>query len=291
MADLEILRPASVEEAVSLLAQHGDEARLIAGGTALVIMLKNRLIAPAALISIGRLHHLRSIQHEPGVGLRIGALTSIRDAEMSPVVRQHNPTLARAFGEVANVRVRNVATVGGNLSEADYASDPPCVLVALRARVRAVSPRGERELPLAGFFKDFYETQLAPDELLAELIVPDPAPGSHSTYIKYVTRSSEDRPCVGMAAVVELNADGICNELRVVAGAVAATPQELERAEAMARGKPLTDELVHEIGDMYAADIEPLSDVRGSAQYRKQMLRVFVRRAIQQALADGASAA
>jgi aerobic carbon-monoxide dehydrogenase medium subunit len=287
MPTMQILQPASLDEAVSLLSQHGDDARIVAGGTAVVLMLKNRLIAPEVLLSLGGLPGLRYVRHEPGSGLRIGALTTIREAELSPVVREHNPTLARAFGVVANVRVRHAATVGGNLSEADYASDPPCVLVAMRARVKAVGPKGEREIPLTDFFTRFYETALAPDEILTELIVPDPSPGTRSAYLKHVTRSSEDRPCVGMAAVVEVDADGTCRDLRLVAGAVAERPQEIEAAEAKARGQRLTEALMDEVGQAYAAGIDALSDVRGSEWYRQQVTRVLVRRAIQQALAGG----
>jgi len=166
MRNIKLLQPAELDEAVALLAAANEEAKIIAGGTALVIMLRNRLIAPATLISLGRLQELRSIRHEPGTGLRIGALTTVRETEMSPVVRQHNPMLPQAFGKVCNVRVRHAATVGGNLSEADYASDPPCALVALRARVKARSTRGEREIPLTDLFKNFYETALASDEIL-----------------------------------------------------------------------------------------------------------------------------
>jgi carbon-monoxide dehydrogenase medium subunit len=213
-------------------------------------------------------------------------LVTIREAELSPLVREKNPTLAQTFGRVGNVRVRNAATIGGNLSEADYASDPPCVLVALRARVKAKSVRGEREIPLAHFLKGFYETALTADEILTELIVPDPAPGSRSTYLKYISRSSEDRPCVGMAVVISNEPDGSCQELRLVAGAVSELPQEIQSAEAMARGKRWTDSLIEEIAGAYSAGIEPLSDLRGSAWYRKQIIRVMARRALQQALAS-----
>lgn len=285
MLDIKIIHPTSVNEAVSSLAEHGDEAKIIAGGTALVIMLKNRLISPSVLLNLGRLQSLRTIRHEPGTGLRIGALTTIREAEVSPLVREKNPTLAQTFGEVASVRVRNAATVGGNLSEADYASDPPCVLTAMRARVKATSPRGEREIPITDFFRGFYETSLSPDEVLTELIVPDPSPATRSAYIKFVTRSSEDRPCVGMAVVAELNSNGTCKDLRVVVGAVEATPRELESAEAMARGKRLNDKLIDEIAQAYSSEVEPMSDIRGSEWYRKQVIRVLVRRAIQKALA------
>ena len=285
MPNIKLSQPTTLDEAVSLLAKDGDQTKIIAGGTALVIMLRNHLISPSVLLSLGQLRDLRYIRHEPGIGLRIGGLASIREAENSPLIRDKQPTLALTFGKVGNVRVRNAATVGGNLSEADYASDPPCALVALRARVKASSVRGEREISLTEFFKGFYETALSPDEILTELIVPDLAPGTRSVYLKYVSRSSEDRPCVGVAVVLENEANGTCKDLRLVAGAVSETPQEFAGAGAMARGKHLTDSLIEEIAGSFSSDVEPLSDLRGSAWYRKQIIRVMARRAIQQASA------
>ena len=286
MPNINLLRPTSLDEAVSLLAKDGDQTKIIAGGTALVIMLKNHLIAPSVLLSLDRLSELRYIRHEAGVGLRVGGLVSIREAENSPLLREKQTTLASTFGKVGNVRVRNAATVGGNLSEADYASDPPCMLVALRAKVKTRSARGEREISLSEFFKGFYETALAPDEILTELVVPDLGPGSRSAYIKYVSRSSEDRPCVGMAAVVLTEPDGTCTDLRLVAGAVSEIPQEFKEAGAMARGQWLTDQLMEDIAGAFSAEVEPLSDLRGSSWYRKKIVRVMARRATQQALAE-----
>ncbi len=278
------MEPRSIEEAVGALAEHADEAKVIAGGTALVLMLKNRLISPEYLVSLGRVEDLDGIRYEPGVGLRLGALVTIRQAETSALVREHFPTLAETFGRVASVRVRHAATVGGNMSEADYASDPPCVLVALRARAVARSPRGSREVPLTEFFKDFYETALEPDEILTEVIVPEASKAARQAYIKYVTRSSEDRPCIGACAWVDQADDGACRELRVTLGAVAGTPQEFAEAEGWARGQRLGPDLVRQIADHYAEHVDPVSDMRGSAWYRKQMASVFVRRAIEQAL-------
>jgi len=286
MRNIKLVQPSTLSEAVSLLTQEGDEAKIIAGGTALVIMLRNNLISPTVLLSLGRLPDLRYIRHEPGVGLRLGSLVTIRDAERSDLVREKHPTLASTFGKVGNIRVRNAATVGGNLSEADYASDPPCVLVALQAKAKAVSVQGERAIPLAEFFKGFYETALKPDEILTELIVPDLAPRSRSVYLKYVSRSSEDRPCVGMAALLDTDVDGTCKELRLVAGAVAETPQHFASAGGLACGKRLTDELIKEIAEACAAEAEPLSDLRGSAWYRKQIIGVLARRAMQRISAD-----
>jgi carbon-monoxide dehydrogenase medium subunit len=283
---MEILEPRSLEEAVEVLGRHGDAAKIIAGGTAVVLMLQNRLISPGYLLSLGRLPGLDQISYEPGTGLRIGALATIRAGERSPLVREHAPVLGEAFRQVASVRVRNAATIGGNLSEADYASDPPGVLVGLRARVTTVSQRGSREIQLGELFEDFYQTTLAEDEILTELIVPEQSPDLRGAYLKFVTRSSEDRPCLGASAFVDLDQQGVCRELRVVVGAVAETPQEVPEAEAVAQGEPLTNELIHEVAERYARAIEPLSDLRGSAWYRKQMIRVFVRRAIEAALAS-----
>lgn len=282
MPNIKLLQPGSLDEAVTLLAAQNEDTKVISGGTALVIMLKNRLVAPASLLSLGRLSELRNIRHEPGVGLRIGALVTIREAELSPLIRNQQPMLAATFGKVGNVRVRHAATVGGNLTEADYASDPPCALVALRARVRARNAKGEREIPLVNLFKGFYETALAPDEILTEVVVPDLEPGARATYLKYVSRSSEDRPCAGMAAVLETRADGLCEELRLVAGAVAEIPQEVSAAEEQARDARLSDPLIDDIAQAYADAIDPLSDLRGSAWYRKQIIRVLARRAMKQ---------
>lgn len=285
MPDFDILEPSTVAECAAALRQHGDDAKVIAGGTALVLMLKNRLISPTVLVSLSRIAGLNSIRYERGVGLRLGALATIRQAEVSPVVRQHFPTLAETFGKVANVRVRNAATVGGNLTEADYASDPPCVLLALRARAVVEGPEGKREIALTDFFRDFYETALSTDEILTEVVVPAESEGARQSYLKYVTRSSEDRPCIGACAWVRTNGTG-CEELRVALGAVAGTPQEFPEAEGWAAGQPLTADLIGQIADHYARNIDPLSDLRGSAWYRREMASVFVRRAIEQAISD-----
>jgi carbon-monoxide dehydrogenase medium subunit len=202
------------------------------------------------------------------------------------VVRTHYPTLAATFGKVANVRVRHAATVGGNMAEADYASDPPCVLMGLRALVTAQGPNGKREIPLTEFFTDFYETALEPDEIVTEVTVPEASRAAKQAYIKYVTRSSEDRPCIGAFAWLDLDSGGACRELRVTIGAVGSTPQEFPAVEGLAAGQKLGADLVEEIAAQYAEKIDALSDMRGSEWYRKQMTRVFVRRAIEEALAD-----
>jgi carbon-monoxide dehydrogenase medium subunit len=281
--------PATVAEAIRLIDELGDEAKIVAGATALTIMLRQRLIAPSALVSIARLPGLDSIEVRDGE-LRLGALVRHRDVELSPIVRQHIPVVADAFGVVANVRVRNAATVGGLLAESDYASDPPAVFLALDATVDVEGPGGSRSIPIADFFVAFYETAIAPNELITGIRVPVPPAGTSATYEKFVTRSSEDRPCVGVAAVVRLAADGTAADLRVAVGAAAETPQRYPDVEATVIGQPLDQERIRAVADAYAGRIEPLDDMRGSAWYRTEMVRVWVRRAIEHAL-EGSPAA
>src|SRR5688572_4216559 len=238
-------------------------------------MLRNRLIAPRYLISLNTVDGYRDVSYQPGEGLRLGALATIAQAERSQAVREHFPALAETYHQVANIRVRWAATVGGNLTEADYASDPPAMLTALDARVRAVGPRGAREIALGELFTDYYETALAPDEVLTEILVPEPPAGTRATYLKFVTRSSEDRPCVGVAATARLDERGACEDLRVVVGAVAGTPQRFPEVEAQARGERPSAALFKAIGDGYAQAIDPIEDVRGSAWYRQRMVGVL----------------
>lgn len=278
---IKFLEPASLPEAVSLLSQYTDDGKILAGGTSLVLMLQQRLIAPAALISLGRIADHGYIRRSNG-DLHIGALAKLRDLQDSQVVQEFCPALAYAFSVVGNVRVRNQATIGGNLSAADYAADPPAMLLALDARVRVLGPGGEREIPLSDFFRGFYTTALEPDEILAEVIIPAMPPAARAAYLKYTSISAEGRPCLAVGAVADLDADGSCAGLRVAVGAAVETPQRLVSAEGMALGNALTDELIAEIADEYARMLDPLTDVRGSAWYRREMIRVFVRRALQE---------
>jgi len=280
--ELEFLRPKSIADAFKMLVDYGDEAKLIAAGSAIVLMLTQRLIAPRCLISLERLQELYSLKHDPGIGLHLGAMVTHHQMESSRTVRAAFPALADTFHKVANIRLRHQATVGGVLCEADYASDPPAMLLALGALVKAVSPQGERWLNLSEFFHDFYLTDLAPNEILTDIFVPEMEENTGATYLKFNSRSAEDRPCVGVAAVVEQN-QGVCKQLRVVVGAVASTPQEFPQIEQLANGRILNEDLAREIGHAYAEAIDPISDIRGSGAYRRQVIEVLVRRAILQA--------
>jgi carbon-monoxide dehydrogenase medium subunit len=248
------------------------------------------LIHPTALISIGGLPGLSATVVTDGY-VHLGALATHRAVELSQAVQAAIPVVARVFGGVANVRVRNAATVGGVLAEADYASDPPAVFVALDAEVETLGPRGARRIAARDFFVGFYETALEPAEIVTGVRVPVPLGRTHAVYEKYVTRSKEDRPCLGAVAVVRMASDGkTCEDLRVAVGAVAEVPQRFPEVEALAHGTELSDDVARTIADAYAERIDTLADMRGSAWYRTEMIRVWVRRAIERARDEGETA-
>jgi carbon-monoxide dehydrogenase medium subunit len=264
--------PRSLDEVLSLLGEHGEEATVVAGGSFLGIVMNQKLFAPTMLVALRNVPDLDYIEAD-GDLLRLGAMTTHRAVERSSAVRDGWPTLAFNFSVVASPRVRNQATVGGVVADADYASDPPSMLAALGARVVARSVRGGREIPMEEFVLGHYETALEDDELVTEVRVP--RTGGHSVYRKFRSRSSEDRPCVSIAAVRENGG------LRVVVGAVAERPQYFAEVCDLAQGERMDADLATEIGRRYAERIEPLSDSRGSARYRRRIIAVEVRRALE----------
>jgi carbon-monoxide dehydrogenase medium subunit len=276
---LAVAEPEKLEEAISLLEEHGDEAKLVAGSTAVTIMLRQGLIDPNVLVMLHRLRELRQIGTD-GSSLRLEALVTHDEVERSDVVRRTVPVLTDVFATVGNVRVRSVATVGGVLAEADYASDPPCALVALDAAIEVAGPSGSRSIPVDEFFRGFYETALAPDEVVTAVRVPVPAEGTVGVYSKFTTRSSEDRPCVGVLALLRRDENGRCSHLAVAAGAASELPQRFRDVEQAAVGQAVDESLASQIADEYATRSDTLADVRGSAWYRKEMIRVWVRRSI-----------
>lgn len=281
MNSIKFLEPTDLSEAISLLDQYADDSKIIAGGTSVVLMLQQKLMAPSVLISLSRIPNYDYLRLEEN-GLHIGALTKLRDIERSEFVRKFSPALAYTFHVVANVRVRNQATIGGNLSAADYAADPPAMLTALNAHVQVLGPEKKREIPLNEFFLGFYTTALEPNEILTEVIIPALPSSTRGAYHKYTSISAEGRPCVAVGVVADFDPDGKCTDLRIAIGAAVETPQRITNAERMAIGHALTDELIAAIAEEYAQGLDPLTDVRGSAWYRKEMIRVFVKRALQE---------
>jgi carbon-monoxide dehydrogenase medium subunit len=273
-------QPENMQEALALLAEYGDEAKIIAGGSALVLMLQQKLLDPKILISLKKVAEL-VYERDDGEGLQLGAMVGLSHLAKSTRIKGEYQGLALACGEVGNVRVRNQATLGGNLAEADYASDPPAMLLALDASVTAAGPNGRRDIPISEFFLGFYTTALEADEILTGVSIPPLATGGRSTYLKFRSRSSEDRPLVGVAAAAAFDGP-VCRELRLAVGAACETPQRIAALEELARGQSLSEELTAEIAEGYAKSMETLEDLRGSAWYRKQMIRVNVSRALRQ---------
>lgn len=275
---MQYVRAHSVEDAVRLLGEDPDGTKVIAGGTALVLMIRNGLVRPERLVDITAIDGLREIGLSDGV-LHLGGLLPMADAAVHPILRTHVPALATAFALVGNIRIRNAGTVAGNVVEADYASDPPSVLVALGASVDIVGVDGARTESVGDFIQGFYTTTLGPGELVTGVRVPV-VPGRRSIYLKYRSRSEEDRPCVGVAAALDLGPDGAVLGCEVAIGAAAARPQRYADVTDALVGRPLDAEAIDGVARAYADRIDPMEDQRGTAWYRRRMVAVHVRRAL-----------
>lgn len=286
MTPFEYRTPKSLKEVHANLKEFGADAKLVAGGTALIIMMKQRLVRPSCLISLRSVRGLNGIELQNG-GLRIGGLATHRQLETSPLIRRRLPMLAETYHHVATLRVRNMATVGGGLAHADPNQDPPPSLIALGATLKATSANGSRVIPMDEFFKDYYETVLNPDELITEVMVPKLPPNSGAAYIKFLPRTADDYATVSAAAVLTLDkSNKTIADVRIALGSVGVTPIRATAAEAVLRGQPLKTEAFAEAGEKAKEAVDPISDFRGSAGYKKDMAAVFVRRALERALGD-----
>ena len=286
MRDFIYHAPTSLEEALSLLDQYGEDARPIAGGTAMVNLLKQNLVYADHLIGLGKVPGLRGITRSNG-DLRIGALTKHREVERSAEVAEAAPLLREAYSRVATVRIRNMATVGGGLTHADPAQDPPPALMALGARVVLASSGGTRELPIEDLFVDYYETALQPGEILTEVIVPAQPQDARGVYLKFLPRTEDDYATVAVAALARVE-NGVCADVRVALGAVAPTPVRATAVEAALEGQPVSADAIRSAAEAVAGQVDPLADFRGSSEYKRDMAVVFTRRALEQALGLGA---
>lgn len=279
MRDFDFLQPASVGEASRMLADLGDECRLMAGGTALMLVMRQRMVSPTHIVSAQRLPELRGISFDAASGLRIGALERHADIARSPLVQQHYPMLAAMAAQVANPQVRNQGTLGGNLCYGDPSTDPPGCLLALDAQVVLASARGQRVLPLEEFLVDFYVTALEPDEVVVEVRVPPPLPGEQGRYTRFRRTAAEHRPLASVSLVARRDG-ALCREAKLVVGASVPVPRRLARAEAFLRGKTITPDVAAEAAAIVAGDIVAISDARGSEDYRREMVRVVTKRTI-----------
>ncbi len=283
MKPFELAEPESLEEAVTLLDSQDKSVRAIAGGTALMLMMKTRLFQPTRLVSLRRLNGiLRGIRPGESGNLRIGAMTSLAELEYSPLLANDVPVMSRALRTLSNIRIRNVATVGGHLAHGDPHMDLPPILLTLGARIRAVSPRGERWIDVGDFFRGYYQTALARDELITEIDVPIQPPGVHACYEKFTARSVDDWPAVGAAVWFRLESNNIV-EARIAVSAATECPVRIEAAEALLKNAAPTLQTFLKAADAAAEQVQPLADLRGSASYKREMVRVHVRRALEKA--------
>jgi carbon-monoxide dehydrogenase medium subunit len=278
---MQVLRPTSVSETLAMLDASDEDAKIISGGTALMLMLRNGLVFPSRLIALDRIEGLDYIKTDD-TEIRIGALTTLRTMERSAELQTLLPTLTQALGMVANHRVRNRATIAGNVCEADYASDPPAILTTLGCQVRVEGPQGERLIALPELLVDYYETSLEHNELAVEVIIPRPDAGTRTNYIKYVSRSSEDRPCVGVAASLSTDDAGRCRSVDVQIAGATATPFSIQSVLQDCEGADPGNETWEHIARSYAEGIDPIDDVRGSAAYRRRVTRVLIERALRE---------
>ena len=279
------LRPDTLEEAIDILQEHGNQAKVLAGGTDLLICLRQRTLRPRYVVSLKHVPGLKYIRYNRSQGLRLGALTTIGDIETSEVVRQHYPMLAEAASGLGSVQIRNLATVGGNLCNAAPSADMAPGLIGLRARAVVEGPEERYSVALEDFFQGPGRTILGPADILVEIRVPPPSPHTGAVYLSLSPRRAMDIPVVDIAAVVRLAAaNGVCQDVRLVMGAVAPTPRRARRAEEVLRGQTITDELINRAAARARREARPITDVRASADYRREMVAVLSCRALRQAL-------
>ena len=281
MISFTYLEPKSVDEALDLLARYGDEAKLIAGGTGLVNLMKQRLVHPMYVIGLRRISGLCAVQDDGA--LRIGALCTHHDMETLTLVREQVPILTETFQQVASIRIRSVATVGGAVAPADPNQDPLPTLLALDARVRLRSQREDREVAIGDFFTGYYETVIEPDELLTSVIIPPQPGGCGTAFLKFLPQTHDDYATVAVAARVTVDG-GRITDARVALGAVAPTPIRATAVENALRGQMPIAPIVRDAAALVADAVDPTADFRGSAAYKRDMAVVFVQRAVAQAV-------
>jgi carbon-monoxide dehydrogenase medium subunit len=287
MTPFELLEPASLREAIGLLDPDDTTVRPIAGGTALMLMMKAGVFRPKRLVSLRKLGSAHTgITATADGALTIGAMTPLAVVERSPDVARVAPVIPRAMLRLSNVRVRNVATIGGNLAHGDPHMDLPPVLIALGAEVAVAGPKGERSIAVEELFAGYFETVLAKNELIAQLRIP--AQGKRrAAYMKVTTGSAEDWPALGVAVSLEAEGQAI-KSARVVVSAATEKAMRLPAAEKALAGATTDEKILARAGDAAAAEVECISDIRGSAAYKRELIRVYIGRAVRQALSNGA---
>jgi carbon-monoxide dehydrogenase medium subunit len=281
MRPFDYVEPETLDEALALLADDPDELLVMAGGTSLVILMKQDLVRPARVLGLRRIAQLREIRAS-GAGLALGALATHGALARSEAVRGHAAALAATFAAVATVRIREQGTLGGNLAHADPAQDPPVTLLALDGVALARSRFGERRISLDALFTDIFETSLEPGELLIRVELPPLPAGARATYKKFLPATRDDYATVSVAAVIATDATGACTHARIALGGAGPVPLRAREAERSLADRRLDDAAIREAAALAAAATDPIDDLRGSAAYKRAMARVWTERALRE---------
>jgi len=285
MERFEYVVPENLKEAFSLLAQYNGKAAILAGGTDLLVKMRDRVLQPAVLIDLKHINDLGGIDYSEAEGLKIGALVNICDVEKSKLIQEKFSILSQAAGTLGSVQVRNKATIGGNLCNAAPSADMAPSLIGLGASVTLAGPDGESLLPLEEFFTGPGETILGKGQILKDIRVPNMRTHSEGIYLKFSRRKATDLALVGVASVLTMDlALDNCTDISIVLGAVAPTPLRAKRAEAVLRGNKISDSLVKEAARVASEEAAPITDVRASLWYRNQIIEVLVNQSVFQAL-------
>lgn len=279
----EYLEPESVEKAVALLMHYGTKAKVIAGGTDLVPKMRTKAVTLDYAIDIGCIPYLNYIRYDDKQGLLIGALTSIRALETSAELRQKYPVISYSASQLGSVAIRNIATLGGNLCNAVPSAEMAPALIALSARAKIVGPYGERVVPLEDFFTGVCTTILKQGEILVEIQLPAPLPDTKCVYLKHSVRGTIDLAIVNIAVALTPE-DETCKDIKLVLGAVAPTPMRASKAEAILKSQKLEESIIIETARTAAAEAKPITDQRATAEYRREMVKVFTTRLIREAM-------
>jgi carbon-monoxide dehydrogenase medium subunit len=282
--DFEYFAPKTLKEALALLDKYQDDCKVICGGQSLLVLMRQGLVAPPYMIDIKGISELSYIKDEKD-GLKIGAITTHRAIEKSAVIKKKYPVLAKMETRLASIQTRNWGTIGGNVCHGDPAGDPMPVLIALGATMTMTGSKGKRSMPAEDFSLDYFETALEPGELLTEISLPPVPAKTGSAYYKFNVIES-DLATLSVAATVTLGAgDGVCQDIRIALGASAPTPIRPKKAEAILKGKKITDALLAQAGEAAVTEADPISDIYASEEYRRELIKVLVPRMTREAMA------
>lgn len=279
MQPFEYFEPTTTAEACRILADRPGAARVLAGGTDLIIQMEGGRHHPEALVFLGRLPQLREIRFDPRGGLTVGAMATLREIELHPAIQAHYPVLARGAAEVGSVQIRNLATLGGNMGNASPSADTSPSLLAMDAEVRILGPAGERTVPIGAFWTGPGRTVLAPGEIIINVHAPVPDANTRSFYYKLAVRKAMDLAMVGIA-VTAVPRNGGFDQIRIALGAVAPTALRATEAEALVTGRSVSDDTIAQAAQHAVDSCRPIDDQRASAQYRREMVGALTRRAL-----------